>query len=153
MSRVANGWVDTAVQEPVPSVMDDMDEVEGVSEQELEDTLRRGTEARPLGLQQTVNAEAARWAKEWQADCPQLLQEGYEVVQGLRRLAAADAERAAATLTAERLWELRKRFKRRTGTGQDCVALFDIFWGSPQSRGTRPCRRGRSSRPRRRSTA
>ena len=66
MSRVAAGWVDSPVGPAIPNIVDGTDEVDGLSEQEIEHTLQQWTETRPLGLQQTVNREAERWGQEWQ---------------------------------------------------------------------------------------
>ena len=42
MSRVANGWVSAAIAVPGHDKVDDHDEIDGVSEMELEEVLRAG---------------------------------------------------------------------------------------------------------------
>ena len=65
MSRVAGGWVDAGEAAPLTERIDDMDETDGLTAAEIESIMRLETAVRPYGMQQTVEAEAVRWGREW----------------------------------------------------------------------------------------
>ena len=65
LSRTAVGWFPTKVAKPEPNELQPIDEVDGLSREQLDSIKLRDQDVAPLTAQQTANDEKCKWGGEW----------------------------------------------------------------------------------------
>ena len=65
LSRTATGWIPTKVAQPLANDFEPIDEVDGLSPEQLGSISLAGQEESPLTAQQIANDERCKWGGEW----------------------------------------------------------------------------------------
>ena len=65
MSRTATGWISTKVAEPKANNFEPIDELDGLSDEQLHSIRLEGHAEAPLTAQQIANDEKCKWGAEW----------------------------------------------------------------------------------------
>ena len=65
MSRTATGWISTKVAEPKANNFEPIDELDGLSDEQLHSIRLEGQAEAPLTAQQIANDEKCKWGAEW----------------------------------------------------------------------------------------
>ena len=65
LSRTATGWIPTKVAQPLANDFEPIDEVDGLSPEQLGSIRLAGQEEAPLTAQQIANDEKCKWGAEW----------------------------------------------------------------------------------------
>ena len=65
LSRTTEGWIPTKACRPLANDFEPIDEVDGLSQEQLDSISLAGQDEAPLTAQQNVNDERCRWGGEW----------------------------------------------------------------------------------------